>query len=660
MDWKFVFGLTEKGTTCHTHKKQKFTVNSTLSALGAAALALMVYHILTKGPVVEGVDGIKDMSFIRIIGYEIWETIMGSKGVFANLLEGNIWLYFLVGNMIASWIRTYKFHIRMRKTLVNYGFLSIVLATLIGIISPLCSCGILTTVVGLLSTGLPLAPAMALLISAPLMSPSTYMITIGDLGAEWAFIRMIAAASMGLFAGLVTYALSKYFVSDELFIEGAIPEGDFHDENFSGDERLRCSCGDKFSNRVGRETRNKFIIFWAKTIEMTWMIGKYVLIGLFVGNVVERYIDPDTIARLFSEGGLKAILYVTFGSIPLYLHQVSASSVLVHIKEALPGTLDKGAALAFLIGGPVTAIPAMTLLWAMFKKRVFFLYMAISLLGTVILSVFFAKFIFVPGTDASHPLFYEVSQISGGKSSVIKKNNEKTKILISPDRKNTLAVYDDTIMGGSGVVFDSMVSHYLKNSYDNSYYVRNIADWLEKTVLTSKKKILVYSTYVGKGIPESAFRRGGFGMLKKKGYSIDFADRTIIPVLDLKELEPYSQVWIISGEENSVGCFSEDEVSTIVDFRDDGYGLLFVSGSGDAEKIFLGDINQLASEYEVVFIGYEDMSERIPISTLGKLAPWFIKYMHPVYTVMQKLGSESAGISLYLWKQIKNGFSFVF
>jgi len=659
MDWKFIVGLTEKGTTCHTHKKQKFTVNTTLLGLTLAALALMTYHILTKGPVYKGVEGIKEMPFFKVIFYEIWGTFMDTQGVFANLLEGNIWLYFLVGNMIASWIRTYKFHIRMRKTLVQYGFLSIVMATFIGIISPLCSCGILTTVVGLLSTGLPLAPAMALLISAPLMSPSTYMITIADLGAEWAFIRMIAAASMGMFAGLTTYALSKYFVTESLFVEGSIPEGDFHDDNFSGDERLRCSCGDKFSNRVSRETKSKFTIFWAKTLEMTWMIGKYVIIGLFVGNVVERYIDPDTIASLFSESGFLGILYVTFGSIPLYLHQVSASSVLVHIKEALPGTLDKGAALAFLIGGPVTAIPALTLLWAMFKKRVFFLYMLISLLGTIVLSVFFVRFIFVPGTDASHPLFFEVSHVSGGKSSVIKKDESKVKILVAYNSKNSLAVYDDTIMGGSGVVFDSIGSHYLSSSYDNTYYVRNVGEWLEKTVLDSKKKILIYSTYVSDGIPKSKLQRGSFSRLKKLGYKLTFTDRKETPNITPDTLKDYSQIWVIAGEKDSKGCFSEKELSSMYDFRDDGFGILVVSGNGDGDKIFIDDANQLANEYSVTFSGYEDIPKRLPISTLGKLAPWFIEYMHPVYTFMFRVGSESSGVSLFIWSQIKKVFSFL-
>ncbi len=656
MDWKYIVGMKEKGETCHTHKKQNLTVNSTLLALIAAALTLMTYHILTKGPVIEGVEGLKDMSFFTIMGYEVWGTFMDGKGVFANLLEGNIWLYFLLGNMIASWIRTYKFHIRMRKTLIRYGTLSIFLATFIGIISPLCSCGILTTVVGLLSTGLPLAPAMALLISAPLMSPSTYLITIADLGAEWAFIRMFAAACMGLFAGFVTFALQKYFVTEKLFVEGSIPETpDFHDPNFAGDERLKCSCGDKFSNRVGRETRNKFIIFWAKTIEMTWMVGKYVIIGLFVGNVVERYIDPGTIGALFSKSGLSGILYVTFGSIPLYLHQVSASSVLVHIKEALPGTLDKGAALAFLIGGPVTAIPALTLLWAMFKKRVFFLYMGLSLVGTIILSVFFAKFIFVPNTDASHPLFNQVSNISGGEAGVIKKDNKKVKVIAAPGGNNAMAVYDDNIMGGSGVVFDAIGSHFIEMEYDNSYYLRNIAFWLENTVLTSKKSVLVYSTFSHDGISKDMLvRRGVFKRLEKTGYKVTFTDRRETPVLNADILQPYSQLWLISGERVSSGCFSGAEIDTIVTYRDDGFGLVIVGGGLSSSQV--ADANQVAKEFDVTYAVGSSLDKRIPISSLGKLAPGFVSYVHPLYTFMFDIGSKSSGVSLFIWDTIKSIF----
>ena len=168
-------------------------------------------------------------------------------------------------------------------------FASIFLASLVGILTPLCACGTLTTAISLLFAGLPLAPVMSLLVTSPLLSPSTYLLTLNDLGPEWTVIRTVAAFSMGIFAGVVTHLLrDKGFRTETVFIEGGIPRGDFHDEAYP-DERLRCNCKEKFGNRVAARTGNKFLIFLAKSWEMLWLVGKYVLVGVAIGAIVERY-----------------------------------------------------------------------------------------------------------------------------------------------------------------------------------------------------------------------------------------------------------------------------------------------------------------------------------------------------------------------------------
>ncbi|GBE06825.1 hypothetical protein BMS3Abin10_02482 [bacterium BMS3Abin10] len=92
------------------------------------------------------------------------------------------------------------------------------------------------------------------------------------------------------------------------------------------------------------------------------------------------------------------------------------------IVESSPdGTLSGGAGLAFLIGGPVTAIPTMTMLWAIFRKKVFFLYMFISIAGTIILAYSFQFLVFVPYVDTDNPLLTGVRSLSGGNAAIITK-----------------------------------------------------------------------------------------------------------------------------------------------------------------------------------------------------------------------------------------------
>ncbi len=373
---------------CKIHGSSSRTVNKTLLILLIASFSLVFWHVWVYGPAEHVVEpGALQKPFPILLGAEFWDLITGGHGIIAELQD--IFPYFMVGVFLAGLIRTYKLAIKLRNSLIKYGVLSIFFASLVGVLTPLCACGILTTAVSLIFAGLPLAPVMALLVSSPLISPSAYLLTLNDLGPHWTVIRTVAAFSMGIFAGVITHLLrNRGFQIDTLLVEGSIPRGDFHDHDYP-DENLRCNCKEKFGNRVARKTQNMFVIFLAKSSDMLWLVGKYVLVGITVGAIIERYMPSEWLYNLFAKEGKLNVVWITLGTVPIFLHQISASSILYHIKSGLDGTLNGGAGLAFLIGGPVTAVPTMIMLWSIFKKKVFFLYMFICIAGTIMLAYSF-------------------------------------------------------------------------------------------------------------------------------------------------------------------------------------------------------------------------------------------------------------------------------
>jgi uncharacterized membrane protein YraQ (UPF0718 family) len=68
--------------------------------------------------------------------------------------------------------------------------------------------------------------------------------------------------------------------------------------------------------------------------------------------------------------------------IPLYLNNLAALPI---VSGLLAQGMQSGAAIAFLIAGPVTTIPAMTAVWGVVSRRVFALYLALGLGGAIIL-----------------------------------------------------------------------------------------------------------------------------------------------------------------------------------------------------------------------------------------------------------------------------------
>ena len=299
--------------------------------------------------------------------------------------------YLLLGVLFEATIRTLKWHVKIRRALTHYGILAIPAATLLGVASPLCACATLPLVISLLVAGLPLAPAMALLVTSPLMSPASFTMISGMLGVSWAVTVLVCAIALGLFAGYMTHFLRTRGFAEELIFRKALPQGDFHDPDYPVEE-LRCECGQQLSHRVDRCTHNKFLVFLARFWEGGLKIGKFVIIGLVIEVVALLFIPSGWITGLLEGQGVLPIFALTFAAIPLHLPQVTATSMLFGFYLPEPGEvipLAKGAGIALLVGGPVTALPVVAVLISMFKKRVLALYLALCVGGTIALALLF-------------------------------------------------------------------------------------------------------------------------------------------------------------------------------------------------------------------------------------------------------------------------------
>lgn len=292
--------------------------------------------------------------------------------------------YFLLGVGVGAVIRTYRLHVRMRDSLGRFGAYAIPGAILVGTISPLCSCGSIPIFVSLVSSGVPLAPALTLLLVSPLMSPSGYTITAWELGPAWANLKLFSALFMGAFAGGISFLLERKGIFGNpgvLRVSGRI---DIHAPDCPGE--LACNCGDQWSNRLERRGHGKAVLFLAKAWELVLTTGKFTLLGVVIAVLAERYIPREWIAGYLGEGSVRNILLVTIFSVPLHVNEITAAAILYSF---LGLGLAKGPALAFLIGGPATSIPAMTVLFTMCRRRVVAAFLGICISGTLLLSLAF-------------------------------------------------------------------------------------------------------------------------------------------------------------------------------------------------------------------------------------------------------------------------------
>ncbi len=297
--------------------------------------------------------------------------------------------YLIIGVLLEAVIRTFKWHVKIRKALTHFGGWSILMATLLGVASPLCACATLPLVISLLLAGLPLAPAMALLVTSPIMSPAAFSMLSGMLGPQWAVAVLVCAILLGLFAGYMTQLLRPYGFTEEELFRAQLPQGDFHDPNYPVEE-LRCECGKQLSHRVDRCTHDKRLVFLARFWEGSVKIGKFVLVGVVIEVIAVSFIPNAWLTALLQGEGIWPIFTLTFATIPLHLPQVTAASMLFGFYLPDPGQLiplAKGPGIALLVGGPVTALPVMGVFIAMFRRKVLALYLSVCISGTLVLAL---------------------------------------------------------------------------------------------------------------------------------------------------------------------------------------------------------------------------------------------------------------------------------
>jgi hypothetical protein len=311
----------------------------------------------------------------------------------------------------------------------------------------------------------------------------------------------------------------------------------------------------------------------------------------------------------------------------VFLHQISASSLLYHIKSSLHGTIDGGAALAFLVAGPVTAMPTMILFWTIFKKRVFVLYMVVCITGSILIAYTFQFLVFVPGMDTGNPLLSGVSALSGGGSAVIEKLDQHVRIVADPGGKNIIATYNNDVEGHGGVVFETSAGRFLDSSagsYDNSLYIRNVADWLEQgNISPARENILVYNTFYEVGLENHAFGCIPEN-LRSHGFQVKILDRRKAPELTDALLASYGQVWVVFGEEGAGRQLADDELEVLAGFVAEGKSMLIVAGSPRPDMAELSAENRLSSRYGVRFAGYTENPAELPVGAgariLGKMS----------------------------------------
>ena len=115
---------------------------------------------------------------------------------------------------------------------------------------------------------------------------------------------------------------------------------------------------------------------------MVGRVAKFMLLAFFLEALIKFYVPQEWIVSLIGTRNLFAPGLATLIGIPVYTGNLMAMSL---VGGLLQQGMDPGAALSFLIAGPITTLPAMAAVWGIVNRRVFLLYLGIGLIGALLL-----------------------------------------------------------------------------------------------------------------------------------------------------------------------------------------------------------------------------------------------------------------------------------
>jgi uncharacterized membrane protein YraQ (UPF0718 family) len=240
----------------------------------------------------------------------------------------------------------------------------VVMASVLGVPLPLCSCGVLPAALAIRKQGANDGAVTSFLISTPETGVDSIAITYALLGPIMAVVRPIAAFVSGVVTGLVQTLTGEGATTapSAVPVEACRVDACCAGDDCPPEEHARHHG---FAARVSAGLRYAFK-------DLLGDISGWFLLGALIAGVITFAIPEDAIGRHLG-GGLVTMLVMLVVGIPLYV--CSSASTPIAAALILKG-LSPGAALVFLMAGPATNATSITVVGGMLGKRAAAVYIA--------------------------------------------------------------------------------------------------------------------------------------------------------------------------------------------------------------------------------------------------------------------------------------------
>jgi len=362
-----------------------------------------------------------------------WYIIIKGAALLVELLP-----YWIMGMFIAGGLVVFVSWEKVKHKMGYGGFGANLMATTAGAVIPICSCGIVPVLAGMVEAGVPLGPTLAFLISAPMLNVPTVFMTAGLLGKKMAIARVISVFAISMSVGLIVsywqkkrkglrhlvkiyvqpnlppelqkfaYSLAVKLVRkpegltlDEIGIENKAKLEELEEAEVieqTKDEKWRLIQRDDSKYQSGcmilpqgyqGTFGQKLIQLWKVSWQLFFTLNYYLVLAVLIAGAIRVLIPTSVIVNFVGGKALNSVLVASVVAVLAYVcTYVEVPTALALIEKGM----GPGATLSYLLGGPGLSLPSIMMLSAVFKPKLLWLYVGLSFVGCVIAGYIFNLF----------------------------------------------------------------------------------------------------------------------------------------------------------------------------------------------------------------------------------------------------------------------------
>jgi hypothetical protein len=240
-----------------------------------------------------------------------------------------------------------------------------VLAAMLGIVTPFCSCSAVPLFIGFVESGVPLGVTFSFLIAAPTINEVAVVMLFGLFGWQVAGLYVLSGLIIAIVAGIIIGRMKMERYVEDFVWQLQVGQG-------GPEEKLT------WRDRLDRA--------WDSVKEIVGKVWLYVVIGIAVGAGIHGYVPESALADIMGRNQWWSVPAAVLLGIPLY----SNAAGVIPIVSAL---MEKGAALgtvlAFMMAVVGLSLPEMIILRRVLKPRLIAIFIGIIALAIIITGYLF-------------------------------------------------------------------------------------------------------------------------------------------------------------------------------------------------------------------------------------------------------------------------------